>query len=99
MEHRLRSRCELAIDVVVHGRNGLALQGRTRDISPDGMFIRIPDKAVRTNKMVDVELPQGVCLHGWVVHVEDEGIGIMFHSVDSKEESFLKRLLLQRCAR
>ncbi len=99
MEHRLRERCELSMDVVVHGRNGLALQGRVRDISPDGMFINIPEKVVRANRVVDVELSQNVCLHGWVVRVEDEGIGIMFHSIGSREESLLRRLLLQRCAK
>jgi len=63
------------------------------------MFINIPEKVVRANKMVDVELSQNVCLHGWVVRVEDEGIGIMFHSIGSREESLLRRLLLQRCAK
>ncbi len=99
MEHRLRSRCQLSLNVRVLGRNGLALQGRTRDISPDGMFVRLPREAVSGYKVVDVELVRGVCLHGWVVRVEDEGIGIMFHSIGSREESLLRRLLLQRCAK
>ncbi len=97
MEHRLKNRCELSLDVVVHGRNGLTLHGRTHDISLDGMFIQLARQAVSINKIVEIELPHGVWLHGWVVHVEDEGIGIMFRSIDSREERFIGQLLLEKC--
>ncbi len=97
MEHRLRNRCELSMDVVVHGRDGLTLHGRTHDISPDGMFIRLPGEAVSDRKVVEIEISRDVWLHGWVVHVEDEGIGVMFHSIDGREERLLGQLLVERC--
>ncbi len=89
----------MSLNVRVLGRNGLVLQGRTRDISPDGMFVWLPREAVSGYRVVDVELVRGVCLHGWVVRVEDEGIGIMFHSIGSREQGLLRRFLLQRCAK
>ncbi len=97
MEHRLKNRCELSMDVVVHGRDGLALRGKTHDISPDGMFIRLAPDAVSSRKIVEIELSPGVWLRGWVVHVEDGGIGVMFHSVGNREKRVLGQLLLERC--
>ncbi len=93
MEHRLKKRCQLSLDVTVRGHNGLSLAGRTRDISPDGMFVELAWRAVSANNVVEIEIPSYGNLHGWVVHVGDKGIGVMFRSIDSREERFLGRLL------
>jgi len=93
MEHRFKRRCPLSLDVVVRGRDGLTLHGRTRDISLDGMFIQLAPQAVRTSTVVEIELSRCGCLHGWVVHVGDEGIGVMFRSIGSSEKHLLGQLL------
>ena len=97
LEHRWKKRSPLTQNVLVRGRDGLTLQGKTGDISPDGMFIRLaPHAAVSINAVVEVELFHCGCLRGWVVHAGDEGIGIMFRSIGSKEKNTLKLLLSEK---
>lgn len=94
MEHRWKKRCRLSLDATVRGHDNLTLHGRSRDISPDGMFIQLTQRAVSTNTIVEIELPHGgCCLHGWVVHAGDEGIGVLFHSLNDEDKLFLGRLL------
>ncbi len=93
MEHRWKERCPVSLDLVVRSRDGLTLHGRTRDISPDGMFIRLGRQSVSKNTVVEIEVPRCGCLHGWVLHVGDEGIGLMFRSIGSQERRLLDQLL------
>jgi len=93
MEHRLKKRCQLSLDVIVRGHDGLSLHGRTRDISPDGMFIQLAWRAKSASNLVEIEIPLYGNLHGWVVHIGSNGIGVMFRSIDSREERFLGQLL------
>jgi len=81
MEHRLKKRCQLSLDVIVRGHDGLSLHGRTRDISPDGMFIQLAWRAKSASNLVEIEIPLS------------NGIGVMFRSIDSREERFLGQLL------
>lgn len=95
LEHRWKKRIEVSLDVVVRGRDGLMLRGRTRDISADGMFIRLATHAVATTTVVEIELSRCGCLHGWVVHAGKEGIGVIFHSLGDKKQRLLRQLLAE----
>ncbi len=90
LEHRGKKRCRIALDVVVRNRSGLALNGTTRDISTEGMFINLTSKAIAARTMVELELSPCGWLHGWVVHAGKEGIGGMFLSNDNGERCLLK---------
>jgi len=90
-----KKRIEVSLDVVVHGRDCSMLHGRTRDISPDGIFIRLATHAMATITVVEIELSRCGCLHGWVVHAEKEGIGIIFHSLGDKKQRLLRQLLAE----
>ncbi len=98
MEHRLKKRCQLSLDVTVRGHDGLSLHDRICNVSPDGMFIQLAWRAVPASNVVEIEIPPYGNLHGWVVHVGDNGIGVMFRSINSREERFLGRLLSGRFA-
>lgn len=95
MEHRLKKRCQLSLGVIVHGRDNMALQGMACDISTDGMFIQLEQQPVPENAVVEIEVPHCGHLHGWVVHAENKGIGVMFRSISSHE----KELIGQLCER
>ena len=71
----------------------MTLQGRTRDISPDGMFIRLDCQSVSMNTVVEIEIPHRGRLCGWVLPAGDEGIGVMFRSIGSQERRLLDQLL------
>ena len=96
MEHRLKSRRSLSMDVLVRGGNDLTLNGRVRDLSTDGMFIQLTQKVVSTNAMLDIELSHGIRLHGWVVHAGDEGIGVVFRSLSDQERTLIEELLVEK---
>jgi len=98
LEHRWNKRSPLSQGVVVRGRDGLTLHGKTGDISADGMFIRLAPHALLINTVVEVELSHCGCLRSWVVHAGDEGVGIMFNSIGSKEKHFLELLLSKKSA-
>lgn len=93
LEHRLCKRVEVLLDVIVRGHDGLTLHGRTRDISPHGMFIQLASGVISGSTAVEIELAHRRRLHGWVVHAGDEGIGVMFRSVGSSEREYLTQLL------
>ncbi len=93
MEHRLKKRYSLFLNVIVRGHGGLMLHGTTRDLSLDGMFIQLGKQIILANKVVEVEFLHSGCLSGWVVHAGDQGIGVMFRSVDSHEKMLLDQLL------
>ncbi len=94
LEHRYKKRLQLSLDVVVRWRNGLKLNGKSRDFSTDGVFVQLATpEAVPASTVVKVELLGYGCLRGWVMHTGDEGIGVMFRSLSDKEHDFLKQLL------
>lgn len=98
LEHRWKKRCQVALDVVVRGRNGLSLHGRSRDISTEGMFIQLAPRVVLAHTVVDIELPPCGWLHSWVVHAGDEGIGVMFLSTANGERCLLEKMLSLKSA-
>ncbi len=92
MEHRLKKRCQVSLDVTVHGRDGTTQQGTARDISTDGMFIQLDQQAMSENAVVKVKISHGGYLNGWVAHTGDEGIGVMFRSISSQEKELIGQL-------
>lgn len=95
MEHRLKKRSQVSLGVTVHGRDGMTQQGTARDLSTDGMFIQLNQQAMSENVVVKIEISHDGHLYGWVAHTGDEGIGVMFRSINSHE----KELIEQLCAR
>lgn len=95
MEHRWKKRYPLSQDVIVRCGNSLTLHGRIRDISLDGMFIQLVPDVVSTSMLVEVEISRCGSLHGLVIHVENEGIGVMFRSLGRKEKHLLGLLLAE----
>ncbi len=98
LEHRWKKRIEVSLDVVVRGRDDLTLHGRTRDISMDGMFIRLAPDVVPTSTMVEIEVPHCGRLHGKVMHAGVEGIGVMFRLLGSNEKRHFVQLLAGKSA-
>jgi len=96
MEHRWKKRRQLSLDVVVRTRNALILHGKSRDISHDGMSIQLAVQAVPINAMVEIEFPGCGCLHAWVMHVGDDGIGVMFRLMGNAERELLSQLLVEK---
>jgi len=100
MEHRWKKRIEVSLDVIVRGRDDVTLHGKTRDISVDGMFIRLVQQGVPKSTTVEIEIPHCGCLHGWVIHADadGEGIGVMFRSIGNEEKRLLELFLLEKSA-
>ncbi len=96
LEHRWGKRRQVSLDVVVRGRNGLTVHGRIRDISTEGMFIQLAAQTISTSTVVEIEFSPHGCLHSWVVHVGNKGIGVMFLSTDDSEQKLLEQLLSGR---
>ncbi len=96
MEHRWKKRRQLSLDVIFRTCNGLTLRGKSRNISRDGMSIQLAAQAVPLNAMVEIEFPGCGCLHAWVMHVGDGGIGVMFRLVGDTERELLDQLLLEK---
>ncbi len=93
MEHRWKKRCIVSMNVVVCFQQGQEVPGVVRDMSGDGMFIEVRPWPGLVNSGVVIELPGSGTLHGWVVRIDDEGIGIMFRVLDQGERQLLTQLI------
>ena len=78
MEHRCTGRSKASRKVLIHAQKGQELKGFLRDVSREGMFIQIDVKGMRKGDMIDIEVTSGCCICGWVVHIGDEGVGVIF---------------------
>ena len=78
MEHRCTRRCKASQDVLIQTRAGIILKGFLRNVSREGMYIQIDTQSIRKLEMIDVELSSGCCIRGWVLHIDDEGVGVLF---------------------
>jgi PilZ domain len=77
MEHRYAGRIEAAQDVVICNMTGINLKGKLRNISRDGMYIRTDAQCIQKGETLDIEMANSCCIRGWVVHVGNEGIGVL----------------------
>ena len=78
MEHRCTRRIKASRDVIIQTRTGQILNGFLRNISREGMYIQIETRHIRKLEMIDVELSSGCCIRGWILHIDDEGVGVLF---------------------
>jgi len=77
MEHRYTGRIEAAQDVVIYNMRGKNIKGRLRNVSRDGMYIRTDAQSIHKGETLEIELTNSCCIRGWVVHIRDEGIGVL----------------------
>ena len=77
MEHRYTGRIEAAQDVVIYNMAGKNLKGRLRNVSRDGMYICTDAQCIHKGETLRIELRNSCCIRGWVVHIRDEGIGVL----------------------
>ena len=80
MEHRCIERKKVLLDVAISNRSGQVRHGSAIDISGEGKLIRTISPDIRKGEIVDITLPSGCCLRGWVVHAGGKGAGILFVS-------------------
>lgn len=97
MEHRCDRRVLFGLDVVVHDRGNSPIDGRTRDISRNGMCVEPGAlQGLRTGAAVRVAFRTGFGLHilpALVVWAENERAGLMFARMDERSRTALFRLL------
>ena len=85
MEHRYASRIEATQDVVIYNTSGMNLKGKLLNVSRDGMYICTDAQCIHKGETLNIELRNSCCIRGWVVHIHDEGIGVLLVSPTDNE--------------
>lgn len=80
MEHRWGTRKPVLQDVCIRDETGVTSHGKINNINHGGMYIQIDLHGIKKGSIIDLEAANGRCIRGWVVHVQTNGIGIMFVS-------------------
>lgn len=100
MEHRWSERKNIAMDVTLHYEPIGRIDGKTRDISLEGMFIEtdgvvLPPRAEVTVSFLTSE--QGTekthNVPAYVVHNRDAGMGLMLRHSDYRDFYALRHML------
>jgi len=82
MEHRCADRFVMTFDAWVQRRDGLVLQGKSRNIGVDGMFVELSECPLIRNTIVEVAYGQAgqpsMPQRAIVVHAGPGGAGLMF---------------------
>lgn len=100
IEHRWSSRKQINLDVNLYYPPIGTINGRTRNISLEGMFVDL--KGVRIPAQARLEVAFTAELHGkwiehrlpaYVVHEGDDGIGLMLQHVGYREFDALRYML------
>lgn len=85
MEHRWSRREKILFNVILKCKGKDNFSGQTRDICQDGMFVRVERDLYRKGDIFDVEFFRNEKAESnhyfkkaWVVHCNNEGIGLMF---------------------
>ena len=86
MEHRLSLRTPLTMNVAIYYNSLGLLQGRSLDVSRNGMFVQTGHLVLPLHAMVDVAYPLDASSNGihpqrtpaMVVRTTDAGVGLMF---------------------
>lgn len=102
MEHRWSPRKPYATDVVIHYRPLGLIRGRTKDISLEGMYVSTGRITLPKNEPVDVcfTLVDGdhKSMHqmgAFVVHSQEDGVGLMFRDFQSSVYAALENVLFE----
>jgi len=84
MEHRYAKRNVENLDVLLHCRRDIVLQGQSRNISTDGIFVELFNSQLKQNNFVEVEYERAgfprFKQRSMVVHVRADGVGLIFAS-------------------
>lgn len=83
MEHRFSPRLLYPLNVTIYTRGTLVARGVCRDVSRDGMFVRLDADGLSRNALVEVEIvpPDNagrLRLPAMVAHCENDGVGLIF---------------------
>ena len=88
-ERRGSVRVESSLEVALFYNSLVLLSCRTRDISPDGVFVDTGGQSLPQNAKIDVRfdvnmdgLNQQHQLQAEVMHIEDQGVGLKFEHAD-----------------
>lgn len=77
MEHRYTRRIKTSRNVVIYDRRGNDLKGAIKNVNREGMYIRTDAQHIRKGESLDIELVHDCCIRVCVVHVNDEGFGVL----------------------
>ena len=87
MEHRYARRIMENLDVLLRCRGDKVLQGTSRNISTNGIFVELFGNCLRQNDMVEVEYERNgfprFKQRSLVVHVRQDGVGLIFGESDN----------------
>lgn len=100
MEHRFATRCPLPLAVVLYAKGSVVAHGVCRDVSSEGMFVRLRPCRLQRNAIVEVEiLATGSRLHALVAHCGQDGVGLVFDDAEVAEGLLRLKRYLQRVMR
>ena len=99
---RKHTRLPLDIDAEIETRDGNIYKGRTNSISFGGMFVVIdpvPDLHVKENCRCILHLGFGehtesIKLECRVIHIQENGIGFQFRTIDFEDYHTFKRMMV-----
>lgn len=108
MEHRCSVRLPVAMNVLLYHNNIPVVHCKTRDISPDGMFVRSGPLKYKANTLLKVEFQaesnavrKSHMLPAMVVHHSNSGLGLMFPGADAEAmlvwHDMVRRIVTQAC--
>ena len=87
IEHRWSSRKAINLDVNLYYPPIGIINGKTRNISLEGMFVDIQGIHIPTQARLEI------CLPAYVVHSDESGIGLMLQHVGYREFDALRYML------
>lgn len=100
MEHRWSERKQVTMDVTLHYDPVGQISGKTRDISLEGMFIETDGVTIPSRAEVKVMFEtntlgakQSHCVPAYVVHNDENGIGLLLRHSGYEEFYALRHML------
>lgn len=100
VEKRWSERKPIRMSVMLHYEPLGSVEGKTRDISLEGMFVEIPDPALPLHAEVEVSFVthEANATHhhrvpAYVVHSNERGVGLMIRHVDYQNFHALRDML------
>lgn len=100
IEHRWSERKPIEIEVALHYDPVGTINGRTRDVSLEGMFVRTQGVELPVNAELEVIFvtekngkPQEHHLPAYVVHGDGNGVGLMLRHIDYGDFHALRHML------
>lgn len=100
VEHRWSTRKQLAMDVSLYYPPIGMINGRTRDVSLEGMFVELRGVHIPAQSRLEVSFTAGTedrqtehRLPAYVVHEREGGVGLMLQHVGYREFDALRYML------